>query len=192
MLIYTDRDSPRVVMEALQEIVGDDAAVSILGPNLDPGAQQIAVLTGGSVAEAVGTSASRCSAVAGSRRSSRGRPRHPDQQVPILGNVTATRSSSEAAGGTARIQTTGLADEIHPGEYAGCYYPRYIANTQQLSLHSFGIALDLNVPGNQRGTFGEMNRAVVAIFKKWGFAWGGDWGYTDPMHFEMNALKEPG
>jgi hypothetical protein len=47
------------------------------------------------------------------------------------------------------------------------------------------------VPGNQRGTAGEMDRSVVAIFKKWGFAWGGDWHYTDPMHFEMNALVNP-
>jgi hypothetical protein len=30
-----------------------------------------------------------------------------------------------------------------------------------------------------------MDRGVVAIFKRWGFAWGGDWNYTDPMHFEM-------
>ena len=194
MLIYTDRDSPRVVMEELQEIVGDDAAVSILGPNLDPGAQQIAVLTGGSVAEAVGTF--RFTVLGGGRIA-------PEQswvaanirteQVPILGNVTCHKVVfPQLRAALLEIQTTGLADEIHPGEYAGCYYPRYIANTQQLSLHSFGIALDLNVPGNQRGTFGEMNRAVVAIFKKWGFAWGGDWGYTDPMHFEMNALKEPG
>ena len=36
-----------------------------------------------------------------------------------------------------------------------------------------------------------MDRSVVAIFKKWGFAWGGDWGYTDPMHFEMNAELVP-
>ncbi len=182
MLIYTDRDSPRVVMEALQEIVGDDAAVSILGPNLDPGAQQIAVLTGGSVAEAVGTF--RFTVLGGGRIA-------PEQswvaanirteQVPILGNVTCHKVVfPQLRAALLEIQTTGLADEIHPGEYAGCYYPRYIANTQQLSLHSFGIALDLNVPGNQRGTFGEMNRAVVAIFKKWGFAWGGDWGYTTP------------
>ena len=60
----------------------------------------------------------------------------------------------------------------------------------QLSLHAFGIALDLNVPGNQRGTRGEIDRHVVAIFKKWGFTWGGDLAYTDPMHFELNALVE--
>jgi hypothetical protein len=195
MLINTGIHSPRFVMEDLQKIVGDDAAVSILGPNLDPGAQQIAVLTGGSVAEAVGTF--RYTVLGGGRIA-------PEQswvtanirteQVPILGNVTCHKVVfPQLRAALLEIQSTGdLAREIHPGEYAGCYYPRYIAHTQQLSLHSVGIALDLNVPGNQRGTVGEMNRAVVAIFKKWGFAWGGDWGYTDPMHFEMNALKKPG
>jgi hypothetical protein len=194
MLINTGIHSPRVVMEDLQKIVGDDAAVSILGPDLDPGAQQIAVLTGGSVAEAVGTF--RYTVLGGGRIA-------PEQswvtanirteQVPILGNVTCHKVIfPQLRAALLEIQSTGdLAEEIHPGEYAGCYYPRYIAGTQQLSLHSFGIALDLNVPGNQRGSVGEMNRAVVAIFKKWGFAWGGDWGYTDPMHFEMNAIKQP-
>ena len=85
----------------------------------------------------------------------------------------------------------GLSDELHPSEYAGCYYPRFIAGSTTLSNHSFGLAFDFNVPGNQRGTAGEMDRDVVAIFKKWGFAWGGDWNYTDPMHFEMNQLVTP-
>ena len=54
------------------------------------------------------------------------------------------------------VVDVGLADAIHPSEYAGCYYPRFIADTTKLSNHSFGLALDLNVPGNQRGTVGEM------------------------------------
>ena len=33
---------------------------------------------------------------------------------------------------------------------------------------------------------------MVSIFKEWGFGWGGDWGYTDPMHFEMNSMVSPG
>ena len=38
------------------------------------------------------------------------------------------------------------------------------------------------------GIAGKMDRTVVRIFKKWGFAWGGDWNYTDPMHFELASL----
>jgi hypothetical protein len=114
------------------------------------------------------------------------------ERVPILGAVTCHRVVlPQLRAALTEVVSRGLAAAIHPEEYAGCYYPRYIAGTTQLSLHSFGIALDLNVPGNRRGTVGEMDRTVVEIFKRWGFAWGGDWAYTDPMHFEMNALVTP-
>ena len=113
--------------------------------------------------------------------------------MPILGDVTCNRLIfPQLKAALQDVIEQGLADKIHPSEYAGCYYPRFIAGTTSLSNHSFGLALDLNVPGNQRGTVGEMDRGVVAIFKRWGFTWGGDWHYTDPMHFEMNALVHPG
>ena len=52
-----------------------------------------------------------------------------------------------------------------------------------------GLALDLNVPTNQRGTRGDMDPRVVAIFKRWGFRWGGEFHTVpDPMHFELAAL----
>ena len=51
---------------------------------------------------------------------------------------------------------------------------------------------NLIVGTDGRGTVGEMNRAVVSIFEKWGFAWGGDWRYTDPMHFELSEIKRVG
>jgi hypothetical protein len=88
------------------------------------------------------------------------------------------------------IVKLGLASKIHPSEYGGCYVPRYIGHdpSQGLSFHTWGTAIDLNVPGNQRGTAGTIDRNVVAIFKKWGFNWGGTWRYTDPMHFEMSQL----
>ena len=112
--------------------------------------------------------------------------------MPILGSVTCNKYIfPQLVAALTEIQARGLADKIHPGEYAGCFYPRFIAGTTKLSNHSFGLALDLNVPGNQRGTVGEMDRGVVDAFKRWGFAWGGDWGYTDPMHFEMARLVDP-
>lgn len=192
VLISTGATAPQEVRPALQEIAGDGASVQLLGPDLDVTVQQTAVLTGGSVASAVGTFNYRV--LEGGRLA-------PDQawvdanirtqQVPILGSVTCHRvmlPQLEAA--LREVVDRGLADKIDPGEYAGCYYPRFIAGSTQPSLHSFGIALDLNVPGNQRGTVGEMDRSVVQIFKKWGFAWGGDWSFTDPMHFELARLVE--
>ena len=112
--------------------------------------------------------------------------------MPILGTVTCNKMLiPQLRAALEEVVSRGLADKIHPGEYAGCYYPRFIAGSTTLSNHAFGLALDLNVPGNQRGTVGEIDRDVVQIFKRWGFAWGGDWSWTDPMHFEMNRLVSP-
>ena len=85
----------------------------------------------------------------------------------------------------------GLDDKIHPEQFAGCYYPRFIAGSSTLSNHAFGLALDINAVENQRGTVGLIDRGVVQIFQKWGFTWGGDWRYTDPMHFELNSVVTP-
>lgn len=192
VLIATGATAPQEVRPALQEIAGDGASVQLLGPDLDVTVQQTAVLTGGSVASAVGTFNYRV--LDGGRLA-------PDQawvdanirtaQVPILGSVTCHRvmlPQLEAA--LREVVDRGLADKIVPGQYAGCYYPRFIAGSTQPSLHSYGIAFDINVPGNQRGTVGDLDRSVVQIFKKWGFVWGGDWSYTDPMHFELARLVE--
>ncbi len=191
LLVSTERlTAPQVVRPRIERVVGPTAPVQILGPDLDITVQQTAVLSGGSVAASVGTF--RYAVLGGGRIA-------PDpawvsanirtERVPILGAVTCHRVAlPQLRAALTEVVQAGLTSAIHPDEYAGCYYPRYIAGTTQLSLHSFGIALDLNVPGNRRGTVGEMNRQVVTIFKKWGFAWGGDWAYTDPMHFELSRL----
>jgi uncharacterized coiled-coil protein SlyX len=113
------------------------------------------------------------------------------ETVPILGSVTCHKLMiPQLRAALQQIVDSGLANKIHPEEYAGCYVPRFIASdpSNPISLHTWGIAFDINVPGNLRGTQGEIDRRVVAIFKSWGFAWGGDWDYTDPMHFELARL----
>ena len=115
------------------------------------------------------------------------------EEIPILGTITCNKLMiPQLRAAFSEIANRGLADKIIPEQYAGCYYPRFIAGTTTLSNHSFGLALDINTPGNQRGTVGEIDRTVVSIFKKWGFAWGGDWRYTDPMHFELSEVKAVG
>ncbi len=153
------------------------------------------LVTGGSVAAAVGTFSYRWFGdgtvqpdpdwVAANIRT---------ETVPILGSVTGHRVMlPQLRGALQEVVSRGLAGEIHPEEFGGCYVPRFIAHdpSKGLSLHTWGIAVDLNVPGNQRGVAGDIDRDVVAIFKKWGFAWGGDWNYTDPMHFELAQIVEP-
>jgi hypothetical protein len=185
--------APQSVRKPIEALAGDSASVQILGPDLDISVQQTAVLVG-SVGNAVGIF--NYTVLGGGRIAPDPawvRDHITTEVVPILGAVTCNRlifPQLKAALGS--IVTLGLAHLIHPDEYAGCYYPRFIAGTTQLSNHAFGLALDLNVPGNQRGTVGQMDPRVVAVFEQWGFTWGGRWRYTDPMHFEANAIVNPG
>ncbi len=196
LIVSTGQRAPLSLRKPIERLAGDRASVQMLDivarAGLDTGAQQTAFLVG-SVTDAVGTF--NYTVLGGGRVApdpSWVRSHITTQQVPILGSVTCNRLIfPQLTAALTEVVQRGLADKIHPSEYAGCYYPRFIAGTTSLSNHSFGLALDLNTPGNQRGTVGQMDRTVVAIFKKWGFAWGGDWHYTDPMHFEMDALVHP-
>ena len=196
LLVSTGAKTPSVLRKQFERILGDSATMEILALEFDVGTTQTAVLTGSSVSRAIGSF------------SYTNRPNgeiSPDpawvsayirtEEVPILGRVTCNKAYlPQLRAALQEVVDSGLADKINPGEYAGCYYPRYIGRSASngLSLHSWGIAVDINVPGNLRGTTGEIDRRVVAIFKKWGMAWGGDWRWTDPMHFEMNAVVRPG
>jgi len=198
VLITTGMNSPQSVRPTIEKIVGNKASVQALDAvaryGLDPDVKQTAVFTGGSISSVVGTFNYR---VLGGGHIA------PDpswvaahiatETMPIIGPMTCNRAIfPQLRAALEEIASRGLADKIHPGEYAGCYYPRFIAGTTVLSNHSFGLAFDINVPGNQRGTAGEIDRTVVSIFEKWGFTWGGRWSYTDPMHFELNQVVRPG
>jgi hypothetical protein len=197
LLIRTGSTSPITLRKPIEKILsGTKASVQmtdvVAREGLDPNVVQTAVVVG-TVADAVGTF--RYTVLSGGHIA-------PDpaweaahittQTVPILGSVTCNRAIfPQLIAALNDVQAQGLADTIHRGEYAGCYYPRFIAGTTTLSNHAFGLALDINAVENQRGTAGRIDRGVVAIFKRWGFTWGGDWRYTDPMHFEMNTLVNP-
>ena len=198
LLISTDSITPSSIRKPLKRLVGEDVSVQMLDIDsligLDPVAQLTALPTGTTLGSVVGTY--RYRVLGGGRiapESAWVAANIRTEEVPILGSVTCHKDLfPQLRAALLEVQSRGLAAEIHPDEYAGCYYPRFIANTTSLSNHSFGLALDLNVPGNGRGTVGEMDRDVVAVFKKWGFAWGGDWRYTDPMHFELSEIKTVG
>ncbi len=195
VLVSTEGTDATTVAEALRRRVGRELTVSPLTETLPAQGRQTAFLTGGSVAAAVGTFTYRYhqdgtvdpdpSWVASNLRT---------ETVPILGTVTCHRVMlPQLRGALQEVVDSGLADRIDPGDFGGCYSPRFIAGdpVKGLSLHTWGIAIDLNVQSNLRGTPGEIDRRVVDIFKRWGFAWGGDWSFTDPMHFELAALVRP-
>jgi D-alanyl-D-alanine carboxypeptidase-like protein len=194
ILVSTGKLTPSAVVGRLKKVVGRDTTMQTLALEFNVDVPQTAVLSGASVSDAVGTFTYTPHAN-GTLSPDSGWIREfiRTEQVPILGSVTCNKGMlPQLRGALTEIVQRGLADEIHPDEYAGCYYPRFIARdpSKGLSLHSWGIAVDLNVPENQRGTVGEMDRQVVAVFKKYGFAWGGDWSYTDPMHFEMAKVVQ--
>jgi hypothetical protein len=81
----------------------------------------------------------------------------------------------------------------------GTFNWRVINGTNRLSMHSFGMTIDINVAYSDFwqwscGCTSETielknyrNRIpldLVKIFQKYGFIWGGNWYHFDTMHFE--------
>jgi D-alanyl-D-alanine carboxypeptidase len=90
-----------------------------------------------------------------------------------------------------------LPEKIKRAAYpiAGTYNCRAVADTGQPSPHSYGIAIDLNTAFSDYWYWrphggpilyrNRMPEAIVAIFEKHGFIWGGKWYHFDTMHFEF-------
>jgi hypothetical protein len=113
--------------------------------------------------------------------------------VSIIGEVTCHRLMiPQLQAALSEIESRGLGNELRPDDYGGCYVPRFIDRNPSLplSMHAFGLAVDINVSTNQLGTEGDMNPRIVEIFERWGFVWGGDWSRPDPMHFELGRLVD--
>ncbi|NYJ03680.1 hypothetical protein HNR19_004378 [Nocardioides thalensis] len=194
LLIHTGSKAPQLVREAIQKFAPELSITDldiVAETGIDPGTFQ-SVVPVGTYADAVGTF--RYTPIGGGRVQPEAqwvREHIVTETVPLLGQLTCNKyMMPQLKAALAEVQRRGLGEEVY--QTAGCYYPRFIAGTTTLSNHSFGLAIDINSLENQRGTVGQMHPEVVAIFKYWGFAWGGDWSYTDPMHFELREIVEPG
>lgn len=87
----------------------------------------------------------------------------------------------------AEVGAAGLAGEIdvaNANAYGGCYAPRYSRISGYLSRHTYAMAFDTNTTSNCQGCRPRMHCDVVRIFRKHGFAWGGNFRRPDGMHFE--------
>lgn len=74
----------------------------------------------------------------------------------------------------------------------GTFKWRYIAGTKSRSMHSFGMAIDINVKYSDYwrnskviSYNNQIPIEIVNIFEKHGFIWGGKWYHYDTMHFEF-------
>ena len=88
--------------------------------------------------------------------------------------------------------------KLYVSNIGGTYKRRVVKGTDRLSLHSYGIAIDINVGESnywqwdckckdERKKLGYVNRIpqiIVDTFEKHGFIWGGKWYHYDTMHFE--------
>jgi hypothetical protein len=76
----------------------------------------------------------------------------------------------------------------------GTYAWRPIAGTSLLSMHCYGVAIDLNTDKSaywrwNKGDLKAYSRKtfpteIIEAFERHGFIWGGKWSHYDTMHFE--------
>lgn len=80
-----------------------------------------------------------------------------------------------------------LIDVDNTNKFGGCFYARLnrvSGRLGYLSRHSWGMAFDMNTTTNSQGRPPNLDCRIVRIFRKWGFAWGGNFTPADGMHFE--------
>ena len=70
----------------------------------------------------------------------------------------------------------------------GCFNIRAKRDSTSQSLHSWGLAIDINASCNQLGCKPKMTMDLVRCFTDAGFEWGGSWHYPDGMHFQIARL----
>lgn len=70
----------------------------------------------------------------------------------------------------------------------GCFNIRNKRGLSSLSLHSWGLAIDINAAWNQLNKQPTMSKELVSCFTEVGFDWGGAWTRPDGMHFQLSKI----
>jgi hypothetical protein len=66
-----------------------------------------------------------------------------------------------------------------------CFNIRRKRGSGTPSLHSWGVAIDVNAAWNGFGKTPKLSSQFVKCFTSNGFDWGGEWGVPDGMHFQL-------
>ena len=80
----------------------------------------------------------------------------------------------------------GLAGELET--WNGCFNIRKQRGANSMSIHSWGLAIDVNAATNGLGKEPTMSPAFVKCFTDAGFDWGGVWQRKDGMHFQLSKI----
>jgi hypothetical protein len=86
----------------------------------------------------------------------------------------------------AKIKAHGLESQLKTWD--GCFNIRKKRGGSSSSLHSWGLAIDINAAWNGFGKVPTMSKELVACFTEAGFDWGGTWSKPDGMHFQLRTL----
>jgi hypothetical protein len=83
---------------------------------------------------------------------------------------------------------------IHTGHvkelktWDGCFNVRKKRGGSTMSLHSWGVAVDVNAFSNCFGCKPTLSAGFVKCFTDVGFDWGGNWRKPDGMHFQLKSI----
>lgn len=84
------------------------------------------------------------------------------------------------------VNDRGIAAQIKTWD--GCFNIRKKRGAASMSLHSWGLAIDINAAWNGFGRKPTMSPELVKCFTDAGFTWGGTWKRPDGMHFQTSKL----
>lgn len=70
----------------------------------------------------------------------------------------------------------------------GCFNIRKKRALSSMSLHSWGIAIDVNAAWNGLNMKPQLSDGFVKCFTDAGFDWGGTWQRKDGMHFQLSKI----
>jgi hypothetical protein len=70
----------------------------------------------------------------------------------------------------------------------GCFNVRRKRGLTSMSLHSWGIAIDVNAAWNGLHKTPQLSAGFVKCFTDAGFDWGGTWTRKDGMHFQLKTI----
>lgn len=82
--------------------------------------------------------------------------------------------------------STGHVSELKTWD--GCFNVRKKRGGSTMSLHSWGVAVDVNAFSNCFGCHPTLSPGFVKCFTDVGFDWGGVWSKPDGMHFQLKSI----